>query len=274
MPDYSLEPGLGRAGIDSYVQLFDRAFEGDAKLSRDYLQWQYVDNPHGKVIATDAFLEGQFAAHYAIIPRLYRLDGQTFPAALSVNTATHPDHQGKGLFVKLAQETYAQAARAGVAFVIGVANANSIGGFVRRLGFTELGQVRLGLFTTPAIARPGELALDIDEAFIAWRLRNPGRRYRTRQHYDGTTTLQTIVQRIPFDIARLPTASLPTGFVADEAAPTGLVPFYGPGEPPALRLPLRFQPSPWHMIWKPLRSDLPPDLPSRLRLDGLAMDTF
>jgi GNAT superfamily N-acetyltransferase len=274
MPDYSLAPALEQAGIDSYVQLFDRSFEGDAKLSRAYLDWQYLQNPHGKVIGTDAFLGGELAAHYAVIPRRYLLGDQVFSAALSVNTATHPDHQGKGLFVKLATETYARAERQGVAFIVGVANAQSIGGFVRRLGFVELGQVRLGLLASPALARPTDLSLDIGDGWLNWRLANPARRYRQQRHFDGSVTIQTVVRSIPFNIARIPSAGLPGIDDADEAFPGGMVPFYGPGKQPALRLPLRFQPSPWHVIWKPLRPDLPPDLPSRLRFDGLAMDTF
>jgi GNAT superfamily N-acetyltransferase len=274
MPDYSLAPALGRADIDAYVQLFDRSFEGDAKLGRPYLDWQYVGNPHGKVIGTDAFLGDELAAHYAVIPRRYRLGDRLFSAALSVNTATHPAHQGKGLFVRLAQETYAQAERDGLDFIVGVANAQSIGGFVRRLGFVELGQVRLGVMSTPAMPRHDELALDVTADWLAWRLANPARQYRQLRHFDGSMTIQTLVRSVPFNLARIPAASLPQGFDPPEALPIGLVPAYGPGKPPALRLPLRFQPSPWHMIWKPLRADLPPDLPSRLRFDGLSMDTF
>jgi GNAT superfamily N-acetyltransferase len=274
MADYTLVPAQERADIDSYVQLFDRSFEGDAKLGRAYLDWQYVANPHGRVIGTDAFLEGELAAHYAVIPRQYRLGERVFSAALSVNTATHPDHQGKGLFVKLATETYARAAREGIAFIVGVANAQSIGGFIRRLGFIELGQVRLGMLASPTPARPSDLSLDIGGGWLDWRLANPARRYRQRRHSDDSVTIQTVVRSIPFNIARIPSAGLPRGLEAAPAFPGGMVPFYGPGEAPAIRLPLRLQPSPWHVIWKPLSPDLPPELPSLLRFDGLAMDTF
>jgi GNAT superfamily N-acetyltransferase len=143
MSDYVLVPSLERATVADYVVLFAQSFAGDNKLNASYLGWQYESNPHGKVIGMDAFLGDELAAHYAIIPRRYRLGVQIFDAALSVNTATHPQHQGKGLFTKLAAATYELAAQRGVKFVVGAANANSVGGFTRKLGFTALGQIRL-----------------------------------------------------------------------------------------------------------------------------------
>ncbi len=274
MPDYTLRPSLEQANLDDYVTLFGHAFGGDDKLSRTYLAWQYCDNPHGRVIGMDAFAGDVLVAHYAIIPRRYRLGSTTIPAALSVNTATHPDHQGKGLFVRLANETYRRAAESGVHFVIGVANANSVGGFLRRLGFTELGQVRLHLFAPAVPADTAALDLDRDAAFVAWRLANPSRSYRARRRRDGSQDLFTTVKRVNFRLGQVP-ADAATGISLPAAGLLpALTPAFGPASPGGLRLPLRAQPSPWHVIWKTLDPAVDASLPGRLRLDGLAMDTF
>ncbi len=275
MPDYRLEPALARASLDDYVQLFRASFGGDDKLNEAYLRWQYVDNPHGRVIGVDAYAGDTLAAHYAIIPRRYRLGTIEFRAALSVNTATHPAHQGKGLFVRLAQQTYAAAADAGVQFVVGVANANSVGGFTRRLGFAELG--RVGLFFLADAPDDDRHVLDVavDADWLGWRLANPSRQYLAAESGGGRVTLATKVRSVPFKLARVNRALLAGADPAASLLPhVGLTPWFGPTDPPLLRLPPRLQPSPWHVIWKPLSDGLDPTLCKSLRISGLAMDTL
>jgi GNAT superfamily N-acetyltransferase len=74
-------------------------------------------------------------AHYACIPTNVWLGGTQTKALLSLNTATHPNYQGKGLFTTLAEKTYELGASQGFSAVYGVANANSTPGFIRKLGF-------------------------------------------------------------------------------------------------------------------------------------------
>jgi GNAT superfamily N-acetyltransferase len=277
MPDYRFEPALTRATLEDYVALFAASFGGDDKLNRAYLQWQYCDNPHGTVIGVDAFHGDTLAGHYAIIPRRYTWRGEAVPAALSVNTATHPEHQGKGLFVKLAQQTYEAAAACGVRVVIGAANANSVGGFLRRLGFSELGQI--GLYLLAGGPRPDAATFDlsVDEEWLRWRLANPSRRYQAAAHGDGSTTLVTIVRNVPFNLARLPSGLLQQTPIATTPALlplAGFTPWFGPGRAPTLKLPTKLQPSPWHVIWKCLDPALEAETATGLRMTGLSMDTL
>ncbi len=277
--EYSFVPTLERASIADYVRLFDASFAGDGKLNADYLHWQYLANPHGRVIGVDAFMGGNLAAHYAIIPRRYRLGTQVFDAALSVNTATHPQHKGKGLFTKLAEATYLAAAQHGVKFVVGVANANSVGGFTRKLGFTALGQIRLYAGFNATVAAADSLDLDVQAAWLDWRLCNPSRRYERVTHGDGSTTLRTHVKGMPFNIARVSTAVLvdsqrATSLSLNRAMMPGLSPVFAATAPSVFKLPLMIQPSPWHVIWRTLDPNINASLAGRLRFDGLAMDTF
>jgi GNAT superfamily N-acetyltransferase len=279
MADYTLAPSFQLARIDQYVALFGASYAGDAKLSASYLEWQYVSNPHGQVIGFDAFKGEELAAHYAIIPRRYRCGARVFQAALSVNTATHPDHQGKGLFTKLANATYQAAVDRGVSFVVGVANANSVGGFVRKLRFTALGHVRLYAGVCAPRNAADLLELEGDSDWLAWRLSNPSRMYNHISHHDGTSTLRTYVRGIPFNIGRVHSSNLTASMNRGLAAKgcrllPGLTPLFTPMAPSVLRLPLRVQPSPWHVIWRTLDSDLDASLALQLRFDGLSMDTF
>lgn len=279
MTGYDIVPSLQRATINDYVKLFNNSFAGDGKLNEQYLGWQYLQNPHGQVIGSDAYVGDQLAAHYAIIPRRYRIGSQVFSAALSVNTATHPEHQGNGLFVRLAERTYEEATSRGLQFVIGAANANSIGGFTRRLGFSTLGQSRLFLGFSAQERPVNALDLAVDCDWLAWRLANPSRAYERLNHADGSCTVRTRVKGIPFNLGRVEAALLqPNRLVAPITEGNAFLPALTPlftGAPTSgVRLPLRVQPSPWHVIWRSLSPECDMSLALHLRLDGLGMDTF
>jgi GNAT superfamily N-acetyltransferase len=278
MINYKIIPSLERANLFDYAKLFSEAFVGEGKLTAEYLNWLYFSNPHGGVIGFDAFLEGDLVAHYAVIPRVYYVANQRFFAALSLNTATHPSHQGKGLFIKLAEATYNAAALRGVQFVIGVANGKSIGGFTRRLGFSQLGQIRLYPGFKAPLASNDSLSLSIDHTWLKWRLANPSRKYQYIRHSDATCTLLTRLKGIPFLIGRVENAS-----VVESSVPAvigaacvipGLAPVFDVNISSIFRLPLKAQPSPWHVIWRTLDSNVDHSLSEQLRIDGLAMDTF
>jgi len=139
----------------SAIAALMRSVHGDGtRLTEGYLRWQYIDNPDGLVVGFNAWDGDVLAAHYACMPVM--MEGERW--LWSLNTATHPDYRGQGLFPRLAEMTYERGKQEGFAAVIGVANAMSASGFVRKLGFTELG--RLGVWvniftkiTTKYVAR-------------------------------------------------------------------------------------------------------------------------
>lgn len=167
--------------IKQYALLLSSVFTDTKKFTVDFLNWQYAKNPMGKVVGYDAYYENELAAHYVTIPVVYNLNGSQKKGLLSLNTATHPKHQGKGLFTQLATKTYELAASLGYEFVIGVANQNSTHGFLKKLGFYLISplDVKIGM---------GKINLqnDIDRynwkaswnsESIDWRLANPSINY-------------------------------------------------------------------------------------------------
>lgn len=155
------------------------------KFSFEYLKWQYLENPNGKVVAYNAYTQdGKIAAHYATIPVVMLIDNQKVPGLLSLNTATHPDHRGKRLFTDLAQLTYDYGKEQGRKFVIGVANANSTHGFLKYLGFYLIAplEVKVGL-GSPYRQDSTEKKHHIyyDETTMRWRLRCPFYSYSLRK---------------------------------------------------------------------------------------------
>lgn len=169
--------------LSAYAELFNVCFPSAGHLGVKYLRWLYVDNPDGLVVGFDAFDGERLAAHYACIPVQLKLFGQQCKGLLSLNTATHPDYQGKGLFTKLASRTYDFAAENGFQGVYGIANSNSTPGFIKKLGFTLVSplEARLGLGSLATIdwKRATEIAQFQrvwDAERLRWRSSNPANR--------------------------------------------------------------------------------------------------
>ena len=128
--------GSSPEDLQRYCELFSACFPDAGKLgSVDYLKWLYVDNPEGEVVGFNAIEGDRLAAHYVCVPMRVNIHGASMRVLLSLNTATHPDFQGQGLFTKLAERTYEAGTTDGFHAVYGVANANSTPGFLRKLAF-------------------------------------------------------------------------------------------------------------------------------------------
>ncbi len=75
--------------------------------------------------------DGEPAAFYGVFPSLVEYGGKQYLAAQSGSTMTHTNHRKKGLFYKLAQETFELAQREGIAFIYGFPNSSSYPGFMK-----------------------------------------------------------------------------------------------------------------------------------------------
>ena len=168
-----------------YSELLSQVFTSTNKFSPQFIEWEYKDNPNGNIIGFNAHYEGKLAAHYVTQPVQAVIDGKVRKGLLSLNTATHPEHQGKKLFTTLAEKTYGLAYNEGYEFVYGVANANSTPGFLKKLGFQLIAPLdaKIGL---------GQLKKKNDEdnySFrrswnndeLFWRLNNPSQGYTIKK---------------------------------------------------------------------------------------------
>ena len=175
-----------------YVQLFSDCFPKSDKFSSDYLDWLYRCNPDGEVIGFDAFDNDRLIAHYACIPAQAYIGGEKVNVLLSLNTATHPDYQGQGLFLKLAEMTYAAGTEQGYDCVYGIANANSTPGFTRKLMFQLVGtltaKVGIGAMRINfSHSQPAQFQRIWSKQALEWRCANPINPILTRTTDDRTT---------------------------------------------------------------------------------------
>jgi hypothetical protein len=122
--------------IDATAALLQSTFPDASRISApEYLRWLYEDSPFGSVIEANLDDAQGRAGHYAVVPIGLVSDGVECRGALSLNTAVSERARGGGVFVRLATEAIERAERQGVAMIVGVANANSTPGFLKRLSF-------------------------------------------------------------------------------------------------------------------------------------------
>jgi hypothetical protein len=171
---------FSETGLNKICNLVNYA-SGNHALSVSYLRWLYLENPLGTVVGFNAILDDRLVAHYATIPVRAMIHGIVTTGLLSVNTATHPLHVGKGLFIKLAKKTYDLASERGFTYVVGVANDNSIHGFINKLDFQSLGRLETRFITGPINYFEKINSIDFvpinDSRNLIWRLSNPKSNY-------------------------------------------------------------------------------------------------
>lgn len=148
--------------LQSTAGLLAEVFPSSKMGQVDYLRWLYVDSPFGEVIETNLDDDLGRAGHYAVVPIALTVDGVRHAGALSLNTAVHERARGGGVFVNLANATFDHARNLGIEKVLGVANANSTPGFVRRLDFELVGP----LPTTVIAPMPGLAPTGFDSLWL------------------------------------------------------------------------------------------------------------
>jgi GNAT superfamily N-acetyltransferase len=263
MSAYDLRPlDLDAKGIRAVSALLHRVFPEAKHLTEAVLKWEYVDNPDGHAVGFNAWMGDEMAGHYATIPLLARVNGQEERGLLSLNTATAPEHQGKGLFTKLADSTYRYAGRQGYGFVVGVANANSTHGFINKLGFQLVGPLRAMAGVGP-LKRVNGGHVQYERVWhsdaLTWRLAHPLYHYSVN-HADGLDLLMSERTQLG---GRLLLAAMDHGAIHGVELPAfkGLAPFriwvgldpaFSWSLRPYVNIPMQLRPSPLNLIFKDL----------------------
>jgi GNAT superfamily N-acetyltransferase len=271
--------------LAAYGALFTACFPGTGRFTPAYLAWLYRDNPDGRAFGFDAREGDTLAAHYVCIPTQVRIEGQAVRVLLSLNTATHPQFQGKGLFTKLAAMTYEAAAASGFAGIYGVANANSTPGFVRKLGFQLVRPLDAMVGVGRIGAEPGaagqQLAFERiwSEPALAWRCASPYNPVARRRSGGVWQFYSAAAGQLVQAYAEL---ALPSGCGLETtrapASPLrlylGLMPDPVRGRRGYLHIPQRLRPSPLNLIYRSLATPGQQLDPSRIRFSFLDFDAY
>tara|TARA_Y100001960_G_C14743441_1_gene864316 strand:- start:1256 stop:2329 length:1074 start_codon:yes stop_codon:yes gene_type:complete len=125
--------------IDRFRELYKAVWGFNRPLGFD--KWRLFDTPHGTCPTAVAMDGDRFAGLYTLWPISLYLAGTEVLGGQSMDTMTHPDHQGRGLFTKLALASYEIAASRGVKALYGFPNPNSYPGFVNKLNWDHTGDI-------------------------------------------------------------------------------------------------------------------------------------
>jgi len=281
--NYELRPiDLQDSGIQSITSLLRDVFPHASHFNKEVIDWQYRRNPDGVAIGCNAWSGDELAGHYAAIPLQAELFGKTEKGLLSLNTATHEKHRGKGLFTRLATATYEQAAKEGYSFVVGVANANSTHGFTKKLDFQLVAPLRamvgLGGFKQVNSKKTLDFKPRWTSEKMAWRTAHPAHKYSRysngRQEFILSDTVMKGFQFMLSTNKNIPSTMLQDGIVPLRKAYIGLDPDMKWRGTLFFNVPKRFRQAPLNLIFRDLTGEQRQLNPDKVRFQAMDFDTL
>lgn len=111
--------------------------------SEGYWRWKHIENPFGESPVLVCQAEGGgIVGVRAFMQWTWVKDGKEYRALRAVDTATHPDYQGKGIFKRLTLDLVKQCAAEKFDFIFNTPNASSRPGYLK-MGWRVLGRLKV-----------------------------------------------------------------------------------------------------------------------------------
>jgi GNAT superfamily N-acetyltransferase len=119
---------------------------GESLLKKTTSIWDFkhVQNPFGASYVLVAEENGQFIGVRAFMSWKWQLGDKVWQAYRAVDTATHPEHQGKGIFKKLTLQALADVGKKNDCFIFNTPNEKSRPGYLK-MGWEALGKIKIAL---------------------------------------------------------------------------------------------------------------------------------
>jgi GNAT superfamily N-acetyltransferase len=115
---------------------------GSVPRTADFWRWKHTDNPFGPSPMLVAEAEGRIVGLRTFLRWRWRSAGRDVPAVRAVDTVTHPEWRGRGVFSRLTRRLLDEVAAQGTAFVFNTPNRTSGAGY-RKLGWATVGRAPL-----------------------------------------------------------------------------------------------------------------------------------
>lgn len=160
---------LEERDIDEVLDLM-RVSLGEPRLLRrtpELFRWKHIENPFGRSIALVAEEGGRIVGLRTFMRwSLVTPDGETLRAIRAVDTATHPEHQRRGIFARLTEEAVEVATHEGVDMIFNTPNDKSRPGYLK-MGWREVGTIGALVRPSFALLRPaGEDGTDPEQFLL------------------------------------------------------------------------------------------------------------
>ena len=117
-------------------------WRGDER-DRAFFAWKHDDNPFGPSPAWVATERGELVGFRTFLRWEFAREAERLQMVRAVDTASDPDHQGKGIFRRLTLGAVAELTAAGYDAVFNTPNTQSRPGYLK-MGWAELGRPALG----------------------------------------------------------------------------------------------------------------------------------
>lgn len=119
-----------------------RSSLGESKLPKSESIWNFkhTENPFGPSLVLVAEEKGEIIGVRAFMRWQWQYGDEEFSAFRAVDTATHPDHQGKGVFKRLTLEAIQRGLLEGDDFIFNTPNSKSLPGYLK-MGWEKVGKL-------------------------------------------------------------------------------------------------------------------------------------
>lgn len=118
--------------------------EEELSLSEDIWNFKHKFNPFGKSLVLVAEENGSIIGVRAFMRWNWNYNGKIFSGFRAVDTATHPEQQGRGIFKKLTLNAVQVSIKSGGNFVFNTPNDKSRPGYLK-MGWIDSGKIEVAL---------------------------------------------------------------------------------------------------------------------------------
>lgn len=130
------------------IELFQEVFKKPMGKTEsiNHWNWEYKDNPNSRIEILLVIDNKKIVGHYAVIPVKMKIKKKIYLTSLSLDTMTHKDYRGMGIFPKLATKMYNELGNSGIYLTYGFPNEYSINGFLNKLDWFEISKIPIYIF--------------------------------------------------------------------------------------------------------------------------------
>lgn len=116
--------------------------EISSKKTFDVWKFKHLDNPFGKSLVLIALEDKDIIGVRAFMRWQWQFQSKIYKGLRAVDTATHPMHQGKGVFKKLTLQAIEVAKEEGAHFIFNTPNDQSLPGYLK-MGWEEVSKLEI-----------------------------------------------------------------------------------------------------------------------------------
>ena len=136
------------ADLPAIIELLSASMKRDPSEPYEALfRWKHIDNPFGPSPSWVATEGEQIVGFRTFLRWNFRHDGEVVRAVRAVDTATHPDFQGRGIFTKLTLSALDDLRADGITMIFNTPNDKSRPGYLK-MGWQQIGALPAKVLVT------------------------------------------------------------------------------------------------------------------------------